>query len=131
MVVARTLLSLVALAGIASANDLLTGYSLQGLRYQGPGEWRQSADPIWVWEYHSLCLRYRATGIAATNDPVLTLRPGAVGPVTPGADNPENPFAAGLPLVVVTARDLVNDGAVHTLAVELRGRTRTAQIDQL
>ena len=62
---------------------------------------------------------------------MLTLRPGAVGPVTPGADNPENPFAAGLPLVVITARDLVSDGALHTLEVELRGRTRTAQIDQL
>ena len=131
MVTARVLFLLAALAGTVFSNDLLSGYRIEGLHYAGPGEWRHTADPIWVFEYHTLRLSYRASGVAKTDRPVLTLRPGAVGPVTPGADNPENPFAAGLPLVVITARDLVSDGALHTLEVELRGRTRTAQIDQL
>ncbi len=127
----RALFCFMALACAALADDPRTGYRLQGLVYEGAGEWRQTADPIWVWEYHTLRLRYRASGIAATGDPILTLRPGAVGPVTPGANNPENPFAAGSPVVVVSGRDLSADGAVHTLTVELRGRMRTAQVDQL
>ncbi|HEU0141356.1 MAG TPA: DUF6259 domain-containing protein, partial [Bryobacteraceae bacterium] len=127
----RILLSLLILASGVFGDELLTGYRLQGLRYQGPGEWRQSAEPIWVYEYHTLRFRYRASGLPKSDAAVLTLRPGSVGPVTPGANNIENPFVAGRPVVVVTAPDLISDGAVHTVDIELRGKLRTAQIDQL
>jgi hypothetical protein len=115
----------------APPGGLLTGFELRGLDYQGPGEWRHSAEPIWVYDYHLLRIRYRASGFAVPDAPVLTLRPGSVGPVTPGAANRENPFATGQPVVVLRARDLRQNGASHLLEVELRGRMRTAQVDQL
>ncbi len=127
----RTILSLLVLACTAFGNDLLIGYRQQGLTFQGPGEWRRSVEPVWVYDYHKLRIQYRASGLPSSNAPVLTLRPGSVGPVTPGATNPENPFVAGTPVVVVSARDLVPDGASHTLEVELLGKMRTARIDQL
>ena len=34
-------------------------------------------------------------------------------------------------MTVVQARDLAPDGGFHTLEIELRGKVRTAQIDQL
>ncbi|HUZ47290.1 MAG TPA: DUF6259 domain-containing protein [Terriglobia bacterium] len=120
-----------ALAAALPTSAELAGYRLEDLSYRGPGEWRISAEPIWVYLYHTLRLRYRASGLAASDAAILTLRPGSVGPVTPGATNPENPFAAGRPVTVVKARDLATDGAFHRLEIELRGKVRTAQIDQL
>ncbi len=124
-------LGIPALAAALPASAGLTGYRLSGLRYQGPGEWRISAEPIWVYLYPTLFLRYRASELAASGAAILTLRPGSVGPVTPGATNPENPFAEGRPVTVVQAQDLVSDARFHTLEVDLRGKVRTAQIDQL
>lgn len=125
------LLLLFAAAGAAFPDDVLSGFRLQGLNYQGPGEWRQSAEPIWVDDYHLLRLRYRVSGLPASDAPVLTLRPGSVGPVTPGATNRENPFATGRPVVVLRARELVTDDAPHVLEIELRGKMLTPQVDQL
>lgn len=127
----KALTLLFALACAALAGDLAIGYRQQGMTYQGPGDWRQPAEPIWVYDYHILRLSYRVTGLPANGAPVLTLRPGSVGPVTPGATNPENPFVAGMPVVAVLARDLIADGAPHSLDIELRGKVRTAQVDQL
>lgn len=127
----KTWLSLLILASAAWGQDWHSGFRLQGLRYEGPGEWRLPADPIWVYEYHTLRLRYRAWNLPPTDAPVLTLRPGAVGPVTPGATNRENPFAAGRPVVAAAARDLASGGRDHTLEIELRGRMLTAQVDEL
>jgi hypothetical protein len=127
----RTVLSLLILASMAFGEDPAVGYRQRGLDYQGPGEWQNSVEPIWVYEYHTLRLRYRASGLARSDVPILTLRPGSVGPVTPGGSNPENPFVAGLPVPVVKAQDLVPDDAFHTLEVELRGKVRTVGIDQL
>jgi hypothetical protein len=126
----RVLIPLV-FAGVTFGNDLFLGYQQRNLKFQGPGEWRESAEPIWVYDYHMLRLRYQASGLPKSDAPVLTLRPGSVGPVTPGANNPENPFVAGTPVVVIRARDLVADGASHTVEIELRGKMRTTRIDQL
>lgn len=116
----------------ATASDrLAAGYRLENIHYQGPGRWAHTTDPIWVFDYHTLRIAYRAGGLRNSDEPVLILRPGAVGPVTPGAANPENPFAAGRPLTVLTAADLIADGAPHTIEINLRGRTKTAQIDQV
>ncbi len=127
----RTVIALLLLTGMAFGEEHLIGYRQENLKCQGPGEWRHSAEPIWVYDYHTLRLRYRASGLTKTDAPVLTLRPGSVGPVTPGATNIENPFVAGLPVVVLTARDLVSDDKTHTAEIELRGKMRTPQIDQL
>ncbi len=119
----------VLLATALSAADLYTGFSLPPTRYEGPGQWHQSLEPVWVYAYSTLRLTYRAAALPATDAPILTLRPGSVGPVTPGATNIENPFVAGRPVVAVTARDLIADGQPHTL--EITPNFRTPQIDQL
>jgi hypothetical protein len=123
----KKLAGLVLLAGTLFADGVNTGYRVTGLRFQGPGEFRRSVDPAWVNEYPLLRLRYRASGIPADDTPVLTLRPGSVGPVTPGGTNRENPFAEGLPVVVLRARDLAGQDQVE---VDLRGKMKTPQIDQ-
>lgn len=115
----------------ASSDEVLQGFRLQDLTYTGPGEWRHSTDPIWVYDYHRLVLRYRASGLNSSDRAVLLLRPGSVGPVTPGGNNPENPFVSGGLVTAVLARDLVADGAPHELQVDLLPRIRTAQMDQL
>lgn len=125
----RTLLLALLIGGGLYPADFVVGYRMEQREIRG--RLAVSEEPVWVYEYHRLRLRYRAGGVGSGDGPVLTLRPGAVGPVTPGAMNPENPFAAGQPVVVVRERDLVGDGAVHALEVELRGRMRTAQVDQL
>lgn len=115
----------------SSSREMLQGFELQRLAYAGPGEWRRSSDPIWVYEYHLLVLRYRASGLTSGDEPVLVLRPGGVGPVTPRGNNPENPFASGGLVPVVRAKDLVADGAEHELQVDFLPKIRTAQMDQL
>ena len=115
----------------ALAADLFTGYDVARLKYVGPGEWRLPATPIWVYEYSLLRVRYRASGLAPSADPLLSLRPGSVGPVTPGGTNPENPFAMGGPVIAISAQDLVADGRSRTFEVDLRPKLRTAQMDQL
>jgi hypothetical protein len=124
-------LLLLLLALPVAAADLLTGYRLASKQFAGPGEWRTPLDPVWVYAYPKLTLRYRASNLPKTDTPVLTLRPGSVGPVTPGATNPENPFVAGMPVTAVMARDLVADGVVHSLEVDLSGKMRTPQIDEI
>jgi hypothetical protein len=127
----RILFTLLLAAGSLAAEDPLTGYRMPAAQYEGPGEWRRSLEPVWVYEYPTLRLVYRATGFGAGDDVVLSLRPGSVGPVTPGATNVENPFVAGMPVAAVLARNLVADGARHTLEIDLKGKMRTPQIDQL
>ncbi len=127
----RMILPLLLLAVSLPGEDLLTGYRRTGIEYTGPGEWRIPLEPVWVYAYPTLRLHYRASGLGGGDDAVLTLRPGSVGPVTPGATNPENPFVAGMPVPAVLARDLAGDGAPHTFEVNLRERMRTPQIDEL
>jgi hypothetical protein len=119
------------LAAALPGADLLTGFRLPPVTYHGPGEWSHSVEPVWAYAYHTLRLTYRASGIPKTDAPLVTLRPGSVGPVTPGATNIENPFVAGMPVVAVRARDLVADSASHVLEVDLAAVLRTPQIDQL
>lgn len=118
-------------AGLLPGAGVHVGFELRELKYAGPGEWRLPVTPIWVHEYSLLRLKYRATGLDNAAGPVLTLRPGSVGPVTPGATNRENPFAMGAPVVAVTAGDLTADGQSRTFEVNLRPKLLTAQMDQL
>ena len=111
--------------------EALIGYRLRAVELSGPDDRREAVDPVWVYAYPTLKLRYRASGTPGDDSAVLTLSPGSVGPVTPGATNPENPFVAGMPVVVVRSRDLTADGESHSLEVDLRDRMRTPQIHEL
>ncbi len=117
--------AVLALSGTALGQEWLTGYRLQEVSVQGPEEWRHRTEPIWVYEYHSLCLRYRAWRLEKNNDAVLTLVPGVVRPVV------SDTIAIGRPVSVVLARDLIADGEEHYLEIELRGKMLTAQVDEL
>lgn len=118
-------------AGLLPGAAVHVGFDLEGVKYQGPGEWRLPVTPIWVHEYSLLRLKYRASGLDGAAGPVLSLRPGSVGPVTPGATNRENPFAMGAPVTALTAADLKAGGQSRTVEVNLRSRLLTAQMDQL
>jgi hypothetical protein len=62
---------------------------------------------------------------------VLTLRPGSVGPITPRANNPENPLASGNNIIAIRGQDLILDGLPHTLRIDLKSKSKTPQIDSL
>jgi hypothetical protein len=79
----RLIVMLLILGWAAAGEDPAVGYRRQGLQFRGPGEWRQSAEPIWVWDYHTLRMQYRVAGLPKSDAAVLTLRPGSVGPVMP------------------------------------------------
>lgn len=122
---------LLAVATAGTDPEALVGYRFGGAELAGPCDRREAVEPIWAYAYPTLKVRYRASGTPGDDSAVLALSPGSVGPVTPGATNPENPFVAGMPVVAVRSRDLVADGEVHTLQVDLRDRMGTPQVDEL
>lgn len=124
-------LLLLALTTTAAADaEALVGYRSNPVELSGPADHREALDPVWVHAYPNLKLRYRASGTLGDDAAVLTLAPGSVGPVTPGATNPENPFVAGMPVVVVRGRDLTADGESHALEVDLSDKMKTPQIHE-
>ena len=110
---------------------MLSGYSLPPKELTGPVQSVIATDPIWVVDYHTLVIDYRASGHVKPDAAVLTLRPGSVGPVTPRATNPENPFVGGEEIIAVRASDLIFDGEPHRLRVDLRGKVKKPQVDAL
>lgn len=111
--------------------QLQSGYSLRDKHLSGPVQTQIATDPVWAVDYHTLRLQYHGSGQLAPGAAVLALRPGSVGPVTPHADNPENPFASGGDIVPVHGSDLKLDGRPHTLEIDLASRLKTPQIDAL
>ena len=93
--------------------------------------WTETTEPIWASDYRYFVMRYRAQRVNPHAGAVVALRPGSVGPVTPGASNPENPFAKGANLVAVRADELVQDGVWHLFVKDLSPQLQTAQIDQV
>ena len=130
IVIALTMPPPAALSQSRHADPLLTGFDLRARVILGGRPLRISTQPVWVKTYSQLIVTYRAVGTAPSGT-VLSLRPGSVGPVTPRATNPENPFATGTIVPVVAAADLIVDGKQHQLTIDLVGKIRTAQIDQL
>ena len=114
-----------------ATGQLLSGYSLANKHLDGPVQTEIATDPIWVVDYHTLVFQYRGSGQIAAGASVLALRPGSVGPVTPHADNPENPFASGGDIVPFHGSDLKLDGQPHTLHIDLASNLKTPQIDAL
>ncbi|WP_165067937.1 DUF6259 domain-containing protein [Paludisphaera rhizosphaerae] len=128
---AYRLMLLLAMTAWEPDGESLVGYRRGPASMTGPCDRREAVEPVWVYAYPRLKLRYRASGTLGGDAAVLTLAPGSVGPVTPGATNPENPFVAGQPVVAVRSSDLKTDGESHTLEVDLRGKMRTPQIHEL
>lgn len=119
------------LIAATAIGQLLSGYSLPPKVLTGPVQSLIATDPIWVADYHTLVIDYRASGHLNPDAAVLTLRPGSVGPVTPRATNPENPFVEGGDIIAVRASDLIFDGEPHRLSVDLRGKIKKPQVDAL
>lgn len=115
----------------AGRAQLLSGYSLANKHFVGPVQTQIATDPIWVVDYHTLVFQYRGSGQIGAGASVLALRPGSVGPVTPHADNPENPFASGGDIIPFHGSDLKLDGQPHTLQIDLASKLKAPQIDAL
>ena len=96
----------------------------------GASRWVHTTEPVWLGEYPRLQMRYRAARMPRQGT-LVSLRPGSVGPVTPGAANPENPFAKGMPVSAVEASQLQADGAWHVLEEDLSARLVNPRCDQI
>lgn len=78
--------------------------------------WTLTTEPVWVESFPYIRLRYRVSGKGAKLG--LRLEDDATGPVTPGADNPENPLAGdGLLRVDLEAKS----GQLQTRVLRLIG----------
>lgn len=93
--------------------------------------WARATEPVWVAEYKYLLIRYRAFNLDATAGALITLRPGSVGPVTPGSQNRENPFAKGAKIDVLRADEIVGDGQWHQVAKDLSRMLLNTRADQV
>ena len=72
------------LIAATATGQLLSGYSLPAKDLIGPVQSRIATDPIWVVDYHTLVIEYRASGHLNPAAAVLSLRPGSVGPAHRG-----------------------------------------------
>ncbi|MBN2329493.1 MAG: hypothetical protein JXR73_20295 [Candidatus Omnitrophica bacterium] len=94
--------------------------------------WALTSEPIWVYRFPILTIRYRARGLQSDPDrPLLQLLPGSTGPVTPGAANIENPFARAGSMPISLPPDSLSDYREHEFSVAVRPTIRTEQIDQI
>ncbi|MGC9326165.1 MAG: DUF6259 domain-containing protein [Candidatus Hinthialibacter sp.] len=94
--------------------------------------WALTSEPIWVYRFPLLKIRYRARGLQSDpNRPQFQLLPGSTGPVTPGASNIENPFARAGAMPISLPPDSLNDFQEHEFSVVVRPPIRTEQIDQI
>jgi hypothetical protein len=118
-------------AAAEGQDPLLDGYVLTAKDFAGPSRSLFETDPIWVYDYHTLVLDYSGTGTLKSGVDVLILRPGSIGPVTPHADNPENPQTSGADIIAVRGQDLILDGKPHTLKIDLKDKLKVPQIDGL
>ncbi len=94
-------------------------------------EWVLTSEPIWVYRFSQLQLRYRAWGIKNGDFPLIRLRPGSTGPVTPGASNMENPFARAGEAFFTPPVKALNDGTIHSVTQTIYPPIQTEQIDQI
>ncbi|MDX9753731.1 MAG: DUF6259 domain-containing protein [bacterium] len=94
--------------------------------------WVLTIEPVWVNHFSTLRYTYRAQGITNhASQPVLQIRPGSIGPVTPGAKNIENPMARAGECPVILPRPSLQDGAIHSATTTVYPPIQTEQIDQI
>jgi hypothetical protein len=95
-------------------------------------QWALITEPIWVYHFSSVRIKYRARGIApGANLPILQLHSGSTGPVTPGANNIENPLTRAGAASILSSSDLISDGELHELTTQVYPPIQTEQIDQI
>jgi len=94
--------------------------------------WILTTEPVWVYRFSELTLRFRSHGLAhSTQRPLLSLQPGSTGPVTPGAKNMENPFArAGAKTILLSPEQLASN-KIQTISVPVHPPIQTEQIDRI
>ena len=92
--------------------------------------WKLTTEPIWIYKFSILKLRYRFNGALNVEKPVLWLQPGSIGPVTPGASNLENPLArsGAMPISIPPSH---HDGEIHEMSIKVHPTIKTDQIDQI
>ena len=113
---------------LALQSDKLTAY----LDANSSSTWVLTIEPIWVYRYSVLSLKYRMHGIVNdASHPFLQLQPGSTGPVTPGATNLENPFARSGSLPIAFASESSSDSQIHEVTRCVFPPIRTEQIDRL
>ncbi|MFH1742571.1 MAG: DUF6259 domain-containing protein [bacterium] len=94
--------------------------------------WIITTEPIWVYQYSELRVRFRAKGLVNKDRfPLLVLRSGSTGPVTPGATNMENPLARAGEGRVLPESEQLRDGEIHEITVPVSPPIQTEQIDQI
>ncbi len=94
--------------------------------------WTLTSEPIWVYRFPEVHISYRARGIQnSALRPVFQFHSGSTGPVTPGAQNIENPLARSGIATALLSKDLICDGELHSLTVQIRPPIQTEQIDQI
>lgn len=64
--------------------------------------WTATINPVWAADFPFLEIQYEITG-TDPGDPLVLLSDDSTGPVTPGALNPENPFASGARVAIGSA----------------------------
>ncbi|MBI3117644.1 MAG: hypothetical protein HYZ00_03095 [Candidatus Hydrogenedentes bacterium] len=101
-----------------------------GFEVLGPGlemAWTLTTTPIWTNAFPYLEISYEIKGKHQGDYPFLMLSDGSTGPVTPGANNPENPLASG-------GRDLFGSTGTQgnqTLVVDLRERKTSDRVAEI
>ncbi len=94
--------------------------------------WIVTTEPVWVYRYSELQITFRATGIENSPEtPLLAIRPGSIGPVTPGAKNMENPLARAGDATLCPVPSELLDGEIHTISTTICPPIQTEQIDQI
>mgnify|MGYP001220246848 CR=1 FL=1 len=95
------------------------------------GLWTLTVEPIWIDSFPICRFSYSAQGTWNDDTPILFLRSGATGPVTPGAKNPENPLAVRGEATLLTGKDILPDGERHEISFDLSLVLDTHQVDQI
>lgn len=94
--------------------------------------WTLTTEPIWVYRFSQLKFRFRAHGFTPDSTrPILLLNPGSIGPVTPNAVNPENPFARAGSCQINIPDHYYTDNQIHEITQFVYPPIKTEQIDQI
>ena len=115
----------------ANLEILSSPYQVRFNSKSSGGLWTLTVEPIWIDSFPICRFAYSASGSWNADTPVLFLRSGATGPVTPGAKNPENPLAVRGEAALLSGKDILTDGEQHEISIDLSVVLDTHQVDQI
>lgn len=93
--------------------------------------WTLTAEPIWVYRFSQARVRFLAEGLAPTDAPLFQFLTGSIGPVTPGADNIENPFARPGAATLSPVTEALTGGDIQHVSATVYPPIQTEQIDRI